>query len=484
MNKSFLSNLALLIAINLIIKPIFIFGIDRNVQNLVGEHDYGMYFTFLTFCMIMQVVGDAGLQNYNNQQIASEARSFQDFFPGVMLGKALASVFYFILVLLGGLLLGYQTNYDLLVWIMIGQFFSGILLLLRTNISGSGYYKTDSLFSSMDRFFMIFLCGYFLWSPSRHAAFSIGLFAKLQVVSYIIVLIFVLIWIFAKLPIRHIKLPKIADLSILKKSMPYATVVLLMIVYSRCDIILLENLIPDGTLQAGIYAASYRLLDAMNMVGFLTGSLLLPMFARILVNKEETKQLYQLSFKVLLLFTTLVSVTVFIYRSQIMHLLYTNATEEWGNVLGVLMLTFTSMTLAYVSGCYLTASGKVNSLIKSFLIAIVINVGLNLILIPYFKVMGVAITSAITQLFILFIQIKRTQHYADVSFENKYLVRFLAFVLIFGVFSFIIEKIFVDMWYYLVIITPIFGLLLAVLFKILPDEILLAIKKRNFLNLR
>lgn len=484
MSKSFLSNLAFLIAINLIIKPVFIFGIDRNVQNLVGEHDYGMYFTFLTFCMIMQVVGDAGLQNYNNQQIASEARSFQEFFPGVMLAKAVVSILYFVLVLVGALLLGYQANYDLLVWIMIGQFFSGVLLLLRTNISGSGYYRTDSLFSSMDRFFMIFLCGYFLWSPARHSAFSIGLFAKLQVISYVVVLIFVLVWMFAKLPIKKIKFPKIADLSILKKSMPYATVVLLMIVYSRCDIILLENLIPDGTLQAGIYAASYRLLDAMNMVGFLTGSLLLPMFARILMNKEETKQLYQLSFKVLLLFTTLVSITVLLYRSQIMHLLYTNATEEWGDVLGVLMLTFTSMTLAYVSGCYLAASGKVTSLIKSFLIAIVINVGLNLILIPHFKVLGVAFASAITQLFILLIQINRTQHYAEVKFESKYFIKFLMFVVIFGVVSFFIEKIFMVKWYYLVIITPIFGLSLGILFKILPDEILLAIKKRNFLNLR
>ena len=106
MNKSFLTNLLLLVAINVIIKPIFIFGIDRNVQNLVGEHDYGMYFTFLTFCMIMQVIGDAGLQNYNNQQIASGSKVFQDFFPGVMLAKVMVSFVYVILVITGGYLLG------------------------------------------------------------------------------------------------------------------------------------------------------------------------------------------------------------------------------------------------------------------------------------------------------------------------------------------------------------------------------------------
>ncbi|MBL7830723.1 MAG: polysaccharide biosynthesis C-terminal domain-containing protein, partial [Saprospiraceae bacterium] len=148
--------------------------------------------------------------------------------------------------------------------------------------------------------------------------------------------------------------------------------------------------------------------------------------------------------------------------------------------LGILMVSFISMTLGYVSGCYLTASGKVNNLIRSFILAILINVLLNLILIPHFKVMGVAITSAITQFFILVVQVNRSKHYAGFKFQNQFILNFLMFLTTFVAVSLLVEKFLTINWYYQLIITPIFGLLLAWLFKIIPDEILLAIKERKF----
>ncbi len=484
MNKAFLSNLTLLLAINVIIKPLFIFGIDRNVQNIVGEHDYGLYFTVLTFCMILQVVGDAGLQNYNNQQIASGSKVFQDFFPGVMLAKILVSILFVSLVFGFGYILGYTANLELLSWIMVGQLLSGVLLLLRTNISGNGYYKTDSLFSSLDRLLMILLCGYYIWSETRQNEFNIILFAKFQAYSYAVALIAVLLWLNRNLSLKNMVLPRFRDYMVLKKSAPYALVVLLMIIYSRCDIILLENLIPDGTAQAGIYAAGYRLLDAMNMIGFLSGSLLLPMFAKILADKHQTQKLYLLSFKILLMFTVLIGLSVFNYRVEIMKLLYTNATTEWGNVLGILMVSFIAMTLSYVSGCHLTASGKVNTLIKSFMLAILINLVLNIFLIPQYKVVGVAISSAVTQFFILIVQINRSNHYSGVEFHRKYILNFLLFLVLFSGLSLMIKNFLPLLWYYLLIITPIFGILLAWLCNILPEEILLPLKKRKVSNER
>jgi len=482
MNKSFLANLLLLLSINIVIKPVFIFGIDRNVQNLVGEHDYGLYFTFLTFTMIMQVLGDAGLQNYNNQQISSGNVSFSNFFPSVMAAKLLVSILYVLLVMGGGYLLGYQADYNLLMWVMLGQLLSGILLLLRTNVSGSGHYRTDSIFSAIDRLLMIAFCGYYLWSQVRQSDFTILLFAKLQLISYSIAILIVLGWIIFKLPTTHVRIKHIATIPILKKSFPYAIVVLLMIIYSRSDIILLKNMLEDGSKEAGIYAAGYRLLDAMNMVGFLAGSLLLPMFARLMNDKKQTEELFILSLKILLLFTVIVAVTVISFRTQIMQLLYVNATEYWGNVLGLLMVSFVSMTLSYVSGTYLTASGKVRHLIGSFLVAIIINLVLNLILIPRNKVEGVAVASAVTQLFILIVQMNKSMKYAGIRISKDYLVKFGVFLFMFLAISLLAGKILTINWYYQLIITPIFGLLLAWLFKILPEELLNVVNGRKFLN--
>ena len=52
MQKKFLSSLGLLVLLNLIVKPLFILGIDAEVQNRVGQEDYGLYFGLLNLSFI------------------------------------------------------------------------------------------------------------------------------------------------------------------------------------------------------------------------------------------------------------------------------------------------------------------------------------------------------------------------------------------------------------------------------------------------
>ena len=74
MKKKFLTNLALLIFLNLLVKPFFIFGIDRSVQNAVGLENYGFYFTIFNFAFLFNILLDAGLTNFNNRNIAQHAQ--------------------------------------------------------------------------------------------------------------------------------------------------------------------------------------------------------------------------------------------------------------------------------------------------------------------------------------------------------------------------------------------------------------------------
>ena len=49
MQKKYLKNLALLIFLNLLVKPFWILGVDREVQNVVGTSEYGFYSVILNF---------------------------------------------------------------------------------------------------------------------------------------------------------------------------------------------------------------------------------------------------------------------------------------------------------------------------------------------------------------------------------------------------------------------------------------------------
>ena len=56
MQRKFLTNLGLLLFLNLLIKPFWIFGIDRTVQNTVGVEEYGFYFVVFNFSFLFNII--------------------------------------------------------------------------------------------------------------------------------------------------------------------------------------------------------------------------------------------------------------------------------------------------------------------------------------------------------------------------------------------------------------------------------------------
>src|SRR5215217_3232792 len=67
----FYKSLARLLFLNILIKPLWIFGVDRQLQNIVGHEAYGTYFSLLNLSLVFSFVTDAGLSNMVNRQLAS-----------------------------------------------------------------------------------------------------------------------------------------------------------------------------------------------------------------------------------------------------------------------------------------------------------------------------------------------------------------------------------------------------------------------------
>ena len=71
--KSFFGGLSLLLFLNLLIKPAWIFFIDRQVQNAVGHEAYGKYFALFNLTYVLLFAADAGLTNMLVQRVAAGA---------------------------------------------------------------------------------------------------------------------------------------------------------------------------------------------------------------------------------------------------------------------------------------------------------------------------------------------------------------------------------------------------------------------------
>jgi len=186
---------------------------------------------------------------------------------------------------------------------------------------------------------------------------------------------------------------------IIRRSFPFALLVLLMTLYNRLDPVMLGSLLDaeTGKQQAGIYASGYRLLDAANMIGFLFSVLLIPIFSRMLKNKESVGQMLKLSFTLLITVAIIVAAGSFIYSSQLMGMLYDDHIEQSAEVFRLLMIGFVAVSTSYIFGTLLTANGNLKELNLISLAGLAVNLLMNFWLIPEYLAKGSAWASLVTQ---------------------------------------------------------------------------------------
>ena len=442
MQKKFITALVLLL--NLLIKPIWIFGFDRAVQNQVGAANYGMYFALFNFSFLLNIILDFGITNFNNKNISQNNHLLTKHFSSIVALKIALAVIYLITTMACGFLIGYDSlKTKMLLLFALNQFLITFVLYLRSNLAGLHLFKTDSLISVLDRLIMIAICSVFLWGNLTKLKLDILTYVYIQTGAYFITAVITFIIVISKTHTFNLTWNWPFSLLILKKSIPFAILVLLMTFYNRIDSVMLERLLPNtperdklgisGSVQTGIYAQAYRLLDATNMIAFLFAGLLLPIFSRMLKFKESVEQLIKLSFTILITPAIIVAIGCMFYNTEIMGLLYKEHIDQSGLVFSLLMGCFTAVSITYIFGTLLTANGNLKELNLLAGSGMILNIMLNLILIPHYFAFGSAISALSTQLLMAFAQIYIVQR----KFKFK-----INYRLIFTLLSYIIGVIF------------------------------------------
>jgi len=472
MKREFLLNILLLLGLNLLVKPFYIFGIDRTVQNEVGAEAYGLYFAFFNLAMLLQIALDFGIQNFNNRAISQHRQLIGKYFPNLLLLKLALSWVYLGLVLAVAALLGYRLEeWTLLIWVLVVQILNSFVLFLRSNLSGLGFYRTDSLLSALDRFLLIGIAGLLLFHPTRTMAFRVEWLVYAQALSLALTAL-TAFWLLRKhLPKLRFRWKTPLAVWFLRNSAPFALVILLMTLYTRMDAVMLERILPDGKREAGIYASAYRLLDAANMLGYLFATLLLPMFARMLKSREPVRPLVETSFQLIMAGAWALSLGIFFYRQEIAFWLYDEATPYWGEVLGWLMFSFVAVSGSYIFGTLLTAKGRMGPMNRLFIVGIALNAGLNLLLIPEYKAWGAAVATLATQSLVFLAQVWLSKRMLGVSPGMGMALRQLGFALCAGALFFVAHRWGALAWQLNFLLALLGCGALAALFRMLPGKV-------------
>lgn len=466
LKKKFIESLGLVLLLNLLVKPFWIFGIDRTVQNVVGPHDYGVYFALFNFSLILNIILDLGLTNYNNRNISQHQFLLSKHFSNIVVLKFLLAVLYFIVTIVVAVILGYdKLEIKMLLFLAFNQFLLSFILYLRSNLAGLHLFKTDSLMSVLDRILMIAICSILLWGNITEQPFEIEWFVYAQTGAYGLTAIFIFVLVAVKAEFLKLKFDFTFFRAILKKSLPFALLILLMAFYYRVDSVMLNRMLPEGNVQAGIYAQGFRVLDAATMFAFLFAGLLLPIFSHMIKKKEKTDQMVGLSIMLLFVPVILLALTSYFFKYELMNMLYHHDIKESAPVFGVLILAFIPIGSSYIFGTLLTANGSLKALNILSFGGMMLNIILNLVLIPKYQAYGSAIASIFTQTLVAVIQIIISYRIFQFRLNYKLILRFIIFFLVIIAIAYSVKKLDI-MWVYQFLITIFAGLIFAVLIKL------------------
>ncbi|HNF49769.1 MAG TPA: polysaccharide biosynthesis C-terminal domain-containing protein, partial [Chitinophagales bacterium] len=119
---------------------------------------------------------------------------------------------------------------------------------------------------------------------------------------------------------------------------------------------------------------------------------------------------------------------LFSHKKEIIALMYPNTDSTYSaKVFGLLLFNFFPIALLYVIGTLLTANKNFKQMIIVLSVAVLINVGLNFILIVKSGAEGAAIATLITQVFMLIAYSVLIMRIFNISFNINYVLRLLSF---------------------------------------------------------
>ncbi len=439
MKKEFAFNIFFLLLINLLIKPFYIFGIESKVQQVAGDAAFGLYFSLFGLVFLHQFINDPGIQNYNVIFVAQNRDKIYHHFPRLLGIKVLLLLLMLGSVLASSMVLGYSGDVvTLLIGIVMVLFLSGLFVLLRSLLSSLGYYKADTWLSGIDRLLLVMVLGGLLYTKT---VFNIYHFVAIQMAVYLLCVVTLLYLLHVKklalIPVFDWHYSK----QFLQSCLPYTLIIFLTAIIMRGDGVIIERMLKDGNVQAGIYAKGYRFLDAANMFGYLFGALLLPMYANKIDHKQEINDLFRLAYKMLLFLSLFVCLVFYCYRQDIFTLFYGSASSGTIKQLVPLLFAILPVAMTNVFGPLIVAAHKVSVYNKLYMGAVVFYLAANLIFVPTYGIYASAMIALITWTMVLIGMVIIASFYRLIVLDKKLLLNTFKIIIVLLVFFFLANKV-------------------------------------------
>jgi len=362
-----------------ILRILISFLVTVLVIRYLGPEQFGLLSYAISFYGLFAAISVLGLENISIRELVKYPEKRDSILGSVFLLRLVGGIVTIILIALTLFISGERTDISILILIIstsaIFQSFSVIDYYFRSEVRAkySVYAMTASvLFTSSLKILLIILEAPLIY-------FAIVFSAEF----FIAAAGFLLVYKHNKLKIINWKFQKELALSLLKDSWPLILTGLVVSVYMKIDQVMIKNMLNN--VEVGYYATIA-----------LTNSL----FPAIVNAKKVSNKFYfnrmQKLYDILAWMAISIAVPVSIFSKDIIIIIFGNEFQSAAPVLTIYIWAGVAVFLGVASSQYLVTENFTKLSFSRSLIGMVINVILNLVLIPKYGIVGAAYATLIS----------------------------------------------------------------------------------------
>ena len=180
-----------------------------------------------------------------------------------------------------------------------------------------------------------------------------------------------------------------------KEALPIALSAVIFIIYFRIDVVMLSMM--KGDAAVGLYSAAYKLSEPFSLIPYAFMMSLFPLMSSYFeTSRDKLTKSYKLSFKYLLMIALPIAIGTTLIADKIILLIY--GTEFAGSITALQILIW-ALVFASINSVLTNLLISINQqklITISIALCAIINVTLNLILIPIMSYNGAAIATVVT----------------------------------------------------------------------------------------
>ena len=363
------------------------------ISRVLGDVGLGKYSFAFSFASIFLLLADFGLPTLITKEVAKDKKLAEEHLSKTFTLKLFLNFITFLITVLAIFVSKKDTETIVLVALAaVAMFFYNFAGIFRSVFQAYEAMKYEVIAKATERMIAAGAGIYLLMKGYG----IVSLFAALiisNLVYYMILHTFIRRKIFGTKIVFDLQSWK----NSIKGSLPFWLTLIFVSFYVRIDTIML-GFMKDYA-QTGWYNAAYKIIDVFSRILYLPIIALFPALAKLhKISAESTKILYERSFYYMIVLAIPIVTGLFILSKKIILLIYGSHFSNSAIALQILGFSLFFTALNFLMGYLLNSIDKQKLFTITTGISTVVNIILNLILIPSYGYKGAGFATVISEI--------------------------------------------------------------------------------------